>query len=143
VLRQYLEENELLNLGRAVMLAPPSQGSEVADYLMDWKLFKSVSGPTGQQLGTGEESVPNTLRPVKFELGVIAGNASYLPWTSNLIPGPDDGVVGVERARVPGMRDFLVVPHSHSFIMNSGEVASEVVSFLRTGSFVDRSSTHE
>jgi hypothetical protein len=143
VLRQYLEENESLNLGRVVMLAPPNQGSEVADYFMDWKLFQSVSGPTGQQLGTGAESVPNNLQPVNFELGVITGNYSYIPWMSSLIPGPDDGVVGVAQARTAGMSDFLVVPRSHSFIMNSEEVASEVVDFLQTGSFTHHSSTQE
>lgn len=143
VLRQYLEDNEFLNLGRVVMLAPPNQGSEVADYLMDWKLFQSVSGPTGQQLGTGAESIPNSLRPVNFELGVIAGDFSYIPWTSDLIPGPDDGLVGVDRARAAGMSDFLVVPRSHSFIMNSGEVASEVISFIRTGSFTHGSNTQD
>lgn len=143
VLRQYLEKNEFPNLGRVVMLAPPNQGSEIADFFMNWKLFKTFSGPTGQQLGTDANSVPNTLEPVDFDLGVITGNFSYSRQMSRLIPGPDDGVVGVKRARIPGMKDFLVVPRSHSFIMNSEDVASEVVTFIQTGSFTHGESTQQ
>jgi pimeloyl-ACP methyl ester carboxylesterase len=140
VLRQYLAGNELPDLGRVVMLAPPNQGSELADFFMNSDLYKSLAGPTGQQLGTDAGSIPNILRPVDFELGVIAGDFSYIPWTSRLIPGPDDGVVAVDRARIAGMSDFLVVDSSHSFIMNSKEVASEVISFIQTGSFTRHSS---
>jgi hypothetical protein len=33
------------------------------------------------------------------------------------------------------MTDFLEVPHSHTFIMKSDEVARQVVEFLRHGRF--------
>ncbi len=56
-----------------------------------------------------------------------------------VIPGPDDGKVAVHRARVEGMTDFLVVPHSHTFIMTRPRVHAEVVHFLRHGRF-DRES---
>ncbi len=138
VLRMYLEENNLPNLGRVVMLSPPNQGSEVADYLKDWRLYRMTMGPSGQELGTGARSTPNLLGPVDFELGVITGDASLNPLMSRLIPGPDDGKVAVKRAKVKGMKAFRVVNRSHAFIMNASEVADEVISFLETGSF-----THE
>jgi hypothetical protein len=52
-----------------------------------------------------------------------------------MIPGADDGKVSVERAKVEGMSDFLVVPHSHTYIMMSDEVIEQVAYFLANGEF--------
>lgn len=141
VVRKYLKERTLSNLGRVVMLSPPNQGSELADYMKDWALFELSTGPSGQELGTQTESTPNQLGPVDFDLGVITGDASFNPVTSLLIiPGPDDGKVSVDRARVVGMTDFIVVNHTHTFIMNSSRVAREVGSFLTSGAFLHEES---
>lgn len=136
VLRAYLKHHELPNLGRVVMLAPPSQGSELADALKNWEVYRMTAGPSGQEIGTDENSVPNLLGPVEFELGIIAGERSLNPLYSHIIPGPDDGKVSVARARVEGMSDFILVNHSHTFIMNSSDVGEQVVAFLRTGAFI-------
>lgn len=125
----------LQRLGRAVMLSPPNQGSEVVDAVGTTAWFEALMGPTGQVLGTGEESLPNRLGPAPFPVGVITGDASIEPHLSHLIPGPDDGKVAVDRARLEGMEDFLVVPESHPFIMASDEVARQVVRFLEHGRF--------
>ncbi len=138
ITRYYLEGRRLPNLGRVVMLSPPSQGSEVVDALKNNGLFKRVNGPAGGQLGTDPESIPSKLGPVAFELGVIAGNKSIDPLFSLMIPGPDDGKVAVERTRVEGMQDFLVMPYSHTFIMRQPDVMQQVAHFLRYGVF-DRS----
>lgn len=135
VLRYYLAEHEMENLGRVVMLSPPNQGSEVADWVAENELLQKVLGPSAEQLGTGPESVPNQLGPVDFELGIIAGNRTLNPLFSRMIPGADDGKVSVERAKVEGMADFLVVPHSHTYIMMSDEVIEQVVYFLANGEF--------
>ncbi len=135
VVRLFLSEHELPSLGRVVMLSPPNKGSELADYLRDWEIYKFGTGPSGQELGSGPDSTPNRIGPVNFELGVITGDATLNPVFSEIIPGPDDGKVSVESAKVEGMQDFLVVPHSHAFIMNSADVAEEVIAFLKTGAF--------
>lgn len=122
-------------LGRVVMLAPPNEGAELAEALAQSPLYRAATGPAGQQLGTGSNSVPLKLGPVDFELGVIAGNRSLNPIFSRLIPGVDDGKVSVERSRVEGMKDFLVVPCSHTWIMNDREVIAQTIRFLRDGRF--------
>ncbi|MGW8194938.1 MAG: esterase/lipase family protein [Desulforhopalus sp.] len=140
VVRQFLKETRPKNLGRIVMLSPPNGGSEVVDRLKEWRLFKWFNGPAGQQLSTAPDSVANLLGPVDYPLGVITGNrcAFFDAWFSTLIPGADDGKVAVERAKVAGMRDFLVVSRSHPFIMNDDHVQRETVYFLNHGFFSHR-----
>lgn len=138
VLRCCLKENQPHNLGRVVMLSPPNQGSELADIFRKNILFKIATGPVGRQLGTGPSSIPNTLGPVDFEVGIIAGNGSLNPIFSRLIPGADDGNVSVERTKVEGMTDFLIVRQHHAFIMNSSEVIEQVLCFLENAKFQKR-----
>lgn len=133
LLRCYLKDHEIPNLGRVVMLGPPNQGSAVADVLSKGGFLRAVMGPAAAQLGT--TGVPAQLGPVKFELGVIAGSASWVPFVSRVLAKPHDGLVSVESAQVEGMRDLLVVPRSHTFLMRDAEVLRQVECFLRDGKF--------
>jgi len=135
VVRYYLKNHKLPNLGRVVMISPPNQGSELVDSLGDSYVFKKLNGPAGRQLGTDKHSVPLSLGPVDFELGVIAGNRTFNPLYSIIVPGPDDGVVAVERTKVAGMKDFLLLPQTHAFIMKSEDVIQQVIYFLEHGVF--------
>jgi len=135
LVRAYVKTYPPVNLGRVVMLAPPNRGSELIDIFRERWWFREFFGPIRHQLGTDSNSVPNTLGPVNFELGVITGNRSINLIGSALIPGPNDGTVSVARAKVEGMRDFLVVPYGHTFIMMRKVVAEQTLQFLRTGHF--------
>lgn len=122
-------------IGRVVMLSPPNQGSEVVDRLGSWRLFQALNGPAGAQLGTVADSMPLVLGPAHFELGVITGDRSINWILSLLIPGPDDGKVAVPRAKLEGMRDFIVLPASHPFIMQNPQAIEQTLHFLRHGRF--------
>lgn len=137
--RQYLEQNEAATLSRVVMMGPPNQGSAVADRLMDEAFYRSVNGPAGQQLGTGPDGIAAKLGPVRFPLGVLAGNqrTTVDKYLSEGIDEPTDGKVTVEEARVEGMADFRVLEANHTFILADPEAIREVVNFLREGRFSD------
>jgi pimeloyl-ACP methyl ester carboxylesterase len=135
LLRYFLASQTIDKLGRVVMLAPPNQGSEVVDKLGGWRLFYTLNGPAGLQLGTGKNSVPNQLAPVNFELGIIAGNKTVNLLLSRLIPGVNDGKVSVSRAQVTGMKDFIEMPYSHPFIMRRKTVIEQALHFIQQGTF--------
>lgn len=140
LVRGYLADRPRPHRGRVVMLSPPSQGSEIIDAFEASPFLTFFVGPAGADLGTDPGSAPNRLGPVDFELGIITGDRSLNPLYSWLIPGPDDGKVSVERARDEDASDFLVLPATHTFIMNRRDVADEVVHFLRNGTFTERDS---
>jgi pimeloyl-ACP methyl ester carboxylesterase len=135
LVRQYLSENEIDELGRVVMLGPPNQGSAAVDELSDLPGFDWLNGPAGRQLGKGDASVPLRLGPANFELGVIAGNRTIDPITSAVLENPDDGRVSVTDTKLEGMADFVVVDHSHAFMMRMRQPIELTKTFLETGSF--------
>jgi triacylglycerol lipase len=135
LVRQYLSENEIDELGRVVMLGPPNQGSAAVNELSDVPGFDWLNGPAGRQLGKGEASVPLRLGPANFELGVIAGNRTIDPITSAVLEDPDDGRVSVADTKLEGMADFVVVEHSHAFMMRMRRPIELTKAFLETGSF--------
>ncbi|MET0004362.1 MAG: alpha/beta fold hydrolase [Candidatus Thiodiazotropha sp.] len=138
LVRYYLQDHHIENLGRIVMLAPPNRGSEVADQMKDGFFYRNIMGPAGQALGTDEKSLPNSLKPIAGEIGIIAGIKAGESWFLPEIPGDDDGKVAVERTKLPEMRDFLLVNVGHTFIMDDDEVIRQVTYFLQHGLF-DRS----
>lgn len=135
LVRKYLKDNEIERLGRVVMLGPPNQGSRAADELGDLPGMDWLNGPAGRQLGKGPDSVPLALGPANFELGVIAGNRTIDPITSAVLDDPDDGKVSVADTRLDGMDDFVVVEHSHAFMMRLEKPIELTIRFLKTGSF--------
>jgi len=127
------------NLGRVVQLAPPNQGSEVADFWKNIFIFKWIFGPAGQDLGAEAQSFSRILGPVDFELGVIAGNRPWDWFSAAMIPGPNDGKVSVESTKVAGMADHIVIPTSHTFIIYNRRAWRQTLHFLQSGIF-DRAS---
>ena len=135
LVRYYLNETAIKNLGRVVMLGPPNQGSEIVDELQNVPGFKLINGEAGMQLGTNRESIPKSLGEVNFELGIIAGDTSFNPIYSSMLPDEDDGKVTVTSTKVEGQRDHIVLPVTHTFMMKNPEVIQQCTYFIKNGKF--------
>jgi hypothetical protein len=135
LVRSYLDRKTIPELGRVVMLGPPNGGSEVVDAIGDWAVFGWINGPAGRELGTGVAAVPNRLGPATFSVGIIAGKRSINWINSLMIPGPDDGKVSVEKTKLAGMRDHIVIAATHPFMMRDAEAIRQTIAFLREGRF--------
>lgn len=135
LVRQYLAHYELPQAGRVVMIGTPNRGSELVDRLGWMAPFGWINGPAGNELGTGPDSLPNRLPPATYEAGIIAGTRSYNPAYSAMIEGANDGKVSVERSKLEGMRDMLVLPVNHTFMMQDAEVVRQAIVFLEQGRF--------
>jgi pimeloyl-ACP methyl ester carboxylesterase len=135
IVRQYLQRHSVPAGSRLVMLSPPNRGSELVDLLMQVPLYRWITGPAGQEIGRGPESVANRLKPVGIDVGVIAGNFSINLVFSAFMDGPDDGMVSVKSTMLPEMRDFIIVPNTHTFIMRDPLVMRQVAHFLKHGRF--------
>lgn len=120
---------------RLVMMAPPNGGSELVDRIGERPWFRLLFGALAAELGTGPEGLPRRLAVPEVEFAVIAGSRWINPLGGWLLDAEHDGTVTVANTRLAGMSDHLVVPHTHTFMMNSPRVAAEVAHYLRHGRF--------
>jgi hypothetical protein len=135
LVRYYLENSMLQNLGRVVMIAPPNKGSQIVDNLGNFPGFRAINGPAGAQLGTDSHSIPAKLGAVTYPVGVIAGTRSVNLILSQFLPGVNDGRITTENTKVEGMSDYIEVPASHPFIIQNANAVRQATNYIRTGVF--------
>lgn len=136
IARYYIASRKPTNLGKVVMLGPPNTGSEFADFMNDHKIFgpafRKVFGPAARQLGTKYKHLDGD---IDYPLGVIAGNKSINPLAPWVLPGEHDGIVPVERTKIKGMKDHIVMPSTHALMMFNPKVMAQVKYFLENEKF--------
>jgi len=133
VIRGLLARHRPANLGRVVMMGTPNNGSELADRFRDWRLYRRVFGPAGQQLMTGFiQAFPDAS---DYSLGVLAGDRGLNVIGRKLIGRPSDGMVAIESTKLAGMADHRVLPIGHTAFMVSREAMRQTLHFLREGKF--------
>lgn len=136
ITRYYIARRNPENIGKVVMLGPPNTGSEFADWLSDTQIlapiFKSFFGPASGQLRTDHEHIDED---ITYPLGIIAGNASINPLAPWVLDGEHDGIVPVERTKIDGMTDHIVISATHSFMMFNPSVMEQVYEFLKHNKF--------
>jgi hypothetical protein len=82
------------------------------------------------------DRAPALARPPDYPVGVIAGCRSLDPIASTLIlPRPNDGRVSVERSKLEGMTDHIVVTASHTGLPDHPIAIGQTIAFLREGHF--------
>jgi triacylglycerol lipase len=97
-------------LRRIVMLSPPNGPAALASTWKDWRFYQWVTGDSGQKLA--DASFYETLPVPSVEFGVIAGDKGHRIGFAE----ENDGVVRVANTKLEGMRDWVLVHHTHTFI---------------------------
>ena len=133
MVRAYLQNNKVDNLGRVVLLGTPNKGAAVADHLSDSCLI-DILGPTVKTLGRDAYSFPRSLEAPYYPVGIIAGEIEN-KLNDPVIPGKDDGLVSVEATKIDAMTDFIILETGHSMMRYDREVADQTIEFIKNGAF--------
>ena len=129
IVRNAFGEGMPTGLGRFVMLAPPNRVSVLAKRLKSNFVYRWRTGDCGQQLAS--KSFYESLPLPDCEYGIIAGDRGQ-----RLTFGEaNDCIVAVETTRLVGSADWMVLHHSHTFIMNSRDTFEHSYHFLKHGKF--------
>lgn len=115
-----------IEVDAAVMIAPPSQGSAMADVLqyvppVNLVLWRGLFDATSERAGA--------LPAPDVPFGIVAagrGGSGYNPF----LKGDDDLIVRVAETHLAGAADWMQVRGLHAFVMNAPETVRAVTNFL-------------
>jgi len=116
--------------GRVVMIAPPNQGSELAETFSSFAPYHWIGGPSASEIAAGP---PFASPPPGIEVAVIAGGTPGGVGFNPLLSENNDGVVTVSETTLDGARDRLQVTAIHTLIASTPEAIAATLSFLATG----------
>ena len=130
ILRYYLKENPLKNLGKVVFISPPSHGSHLADIPFVDKL-PFILGKVVPQFSTKKDSFVNQLGEPDYNYLILIGNKTNNPFYSMLIPGKDDGMVPVDSAKMKSENFKIIDNTTHTSILKDMRTMKEISNFLK------------
>ena len=131
ILRYYLKENSLENLGKVVFISPPSHGSHLADVPFVDKL-PSMLGKVVPQFSTKKDSFVNQLGEPNYDYMILIGNKTNNPLYSMIIRGKDDGMVPLETAKMESDNFKIINNTTHTSILKDNRTMKEISDFLKS-----------
>jgi uncharacterized alpha/beta hydrolase family protein len=120
---------------RIVMIAPPNNGSPVADFFAQFSFVKHIIGPninnitTNPLTGAGKYPIPTC------EVGLIAGSFGGKKGYNIFVKGDNDGVLIPEQTKMGIEKDVVFVKSGHIELLFNKKVKEYVISFLIFGAF--------
>lgn len=121
IIRKFLQDNPMLNLGKVVMISPPNHGSYIADILTKIPFSDYVFGPSLKQLSTTKNSFVNRLPNIKCDCGIIT--AQY------------DWVVSQNSTMLVGADDYTEISATHYGILSNKRLPGLIYNFLSSSCF--------
>ncbi|KAA9133503.1 alpha/beta fold hydrolase [Marinihelvus fidelis] len=118
--------------GRVVFLGTPLQGSAVARRVRGWPGGEWLIGHAAMPLDSGMQGWPR-----QRDVGLVAGTMPVgLGVIAGGLPRPNDGVVAGAETRHEGLDGRIVMSVSHTGMLFSDAVATQVTAWLREGQFL-------
>ena len=131
ILRYYLKENPLENLGKVVFISPPSHGSRLADVPFVDKL-PSMLGKVVPQFSTKKDSFVNQLGEPDYDYMILIGNKTNNPLYSMIIRGKDDGMVPLKTAKMKSDNFKIIENTTHTSILKDKRTMKEISEFFKS-----------
>ena len=131
ILRYYLKENPLENLGKVVFISPPSHGSHLADVPFVDKL-PSMLGKVVPQFSTKKDSFVNQLGEPDYDYMILIGNKTNNLLYSMIIRGKDDGMVPLKTAKMKSDNFKIIENTTHTSILKDKRTMKEISEFFKS-----------
>lgn len=131
ILRYYLKENPLENLGKVVFISPPSHGSHLADVPFVDKL-PSMLGKVVPQFSTKKDSFVNQLGEPDYDYMILIGNKTNNPLYLMIIRGKDDGMVPLKTAKMKSDNFKIIENTTHTSILKDKRTMKEISEFFKS-----------
>lgn len=132
LIMQMLHEFPQPRVQRAVLVGSPYQKAHVPYALANHAAGRFILGKAMKQW-----IAQKSFASPPAEIGVIAGSRPYGlgRLVAPGIPKPHDGTVAVSETTLPGMKDKIVLPVTHTQMLFSKKVMQQMENFLRSGKF--------
>ncbi len=122
---------------RIVMIAPPNNGSPVADFFAQFSFVKYIVGPNINNLTTHPVTGAVKYPLPTSEVGLIAGSYAGKKGFNIFIKGDNDGVLIPEDTKMGIEKDVAFVKSWHTGLLFNKKVIKLVMTFLDKGRFSD------
>lgn len=125
--------NDLID-GRAVFLGSPLQGSTAVEAMSRWTLGRVA---IGSSVCSELISVQPRHWDGRRDIGLIAGSVEmgFGRLFSEKLVSDSDGTVLISETKLDGAKDHIVLPVTHTSMVFSPLVTTQIVNFLRDGKF--------
>ena len=120
---------------RIVMIAPPNNGSPVADFFAQFSFIKFIVGPNVNNLTSNPVTGASKYPIPTCEVGIIAGSYGKKKGFNIFIKDDNDGVVIPEQTKLGIEKDIVFVKSWHIGLLFDKKVIKYVITFLQNGKF--------
>jgi triacylglycerol lipase len=120
---------------RIVMIAPPNNGTPIADFYNKFHFLRFLLGPNLKNLttdllsGAGQYPIPTC------EIGLITGSFYGSKKLNLFIRSDNDGIVAREQAKLGVEKDNVNIKSWHFGLLYDKRVVKYVISFVKYGRF--------
>lgn len=120
---------------RIVMIAPPNNGTQVADFYYKFHFLRQFLGPNLKNLTT-DSIVGASKYPIPTcEVGLITGTFGGSKTLNLFLDADNDGMVVPEQAKLGIEKDIVYLKSWHFGLLYDRRVTRYVISFLKLGIF--------
>jgi triacylglycerol lipase len=120
---------------RIVMIAPPNNGTPIADFYTKFHFLNFFLGPNLKNLTTDTVTGAPRYPIPTCEVGLITGSFSGSKNLNLFIRTDNDGIVVPEQAKLGIEKDYVNIKSWHFGLLYDKRVAKYVISFLKSGRF--------